>query len=484
MLSKSRIVASRQCQRRLWLEVNRPQLRVYGPDTRRRFAQGHRLNEVVYGLYPNGRLIGDDVPLAEALRITASHLGRTPQRPLFEATFSKHRVLVRADIFHKVDDGFRLTEVKSSTRVKPHHLIDCAIQNWVITQAGYPVSETVLAHIDTGFRYRGDRDYGGLLRHADVAEPVAALVPEVKAWVHAGLDTLAMPDEPDIDVGPHCRNPFACPFIGHCTPRPAEYPVSILPGGGRIVSQLQAEGIGDVRDIPAERLLRPLHRRVYRATLSGRPFVGAELATTLQALPFPRHYLDFESIQFAVPRWADTHPYEQLPFQWSCHIEPVAGELQHREFLDSTGEPPMRRCAQALIETLGRQGTIFTYSPFEKSVIDRLAARYPDLAQRLRALVDRLFDLLPLVKANYYHPAMKGSYSIKAVLPTIAPDLTHADLGGVKDGVAAQIAYETLIDCGTPADRRHMLAEELRQYCRLDTLAMVRLVRHFEGPAA
>ena len=479
MLSKSRLVAARQCQRRLWLEVNRPQLRIYNPETQRRFAQGHRLNDVVHRLYPDGTLIDNTVTLGDALKITATHLANTPRRPLFEATFSSRQVLVRADILQGVDGGFRLTEVKSSTRVKPHHLVDCAVQNWVIGAAGYPVVETILAHIDTGFRYRGDSDYAGLLRRVDVGEPVAALLPEVGGWVEAGLETLAMRDEPDIGVGPHCTRPFACPFLAHCSPPPAEYPLSILPGGGRIVAQLQAEGIGDVRDIPAGRLQRPLHRRVHRATLTGEPFIGPELAATLQALPYPRCYLDFETIQFAVPRWADTHPYEQLPFQWSCHIESRAGELRHAEFLDTSGELPLRACAEALLDALGGAGTIFTYSPFEKTVINRLAARHPDLAPRLRALVERLFDLLPLVKAHYYHPAMKGAYSIKAVLPTIAPDLTYAALGEVQDGVAAQLAYEAIIADDTPAERRADLAGQLRKYCRLDTLAMVRLVRFF-----
>jgi hypothetical protein len=481
MLSKSRIVASRQCQRRLWLEVNRPQLRIYGPETRRRFAQGHQLNEVVHRLYPDGTLIDDTVALGDALKITATHLARMPRRPLFEATFSRHRTLVRADILQGIDDGYRLTEVKSSTRVKPHHLVDCAVQNWVISAAGYPVTETILAHIDSRFRYRGDGDYAGLLRRVDVGEHVAALLPEVGGWVDAGLDTLALSDEPDIDVGPHCTRPFACPFLAHCSPPPVDYPLSILPGGGRIVAELQAEGIEDIRDIPAGRLQRPLQRRVQRATLTGEPFVGPELAATLQALPYPRHYLDFETIQFAVPRWAETHPYEQLPFQWSCHIESAPGALCHAEFLDTSGELPLRACADGLLDALGSAGTIVTYSPFEKTVINRLAARFPDLAPQLRALVERLFDLLPLVKAHYYHPAMKGSYSIKAVLPTVAPDLSYAEIGEVKDGVAAQVAYETMIADDTPDERRADLAHQLREYCRLDTLAMVRLVRFFEA---
>jgi predicted RecB family nuclease len=481
MLSKSRILAVRQCRRRLWLEANRPELRVYSDNTRRRFAQGHRLNQLVHRLYPDGHLIDEDATLADALRMTAGHLARRPKQPLFEATFSKHRVLVRADVFRRVDHGFELIEVKSSTRLKPYHLLDCAVQSWVISEAGYPVAKTVLAHVDTGFTYRGDGVYADLLRPVDVTERIAELCLQVPDWIAEGLDTLSQADEPEIPIGPHCTQPFSCPFLQHCSPPKPEFPVTLLPGGGRIVTQLKAEGIEDVREIPEGRLHKPLQQRVRQTTISGEPYIGAEIGQALLALPYPRFYLDFESVQFVIPRWPATRPYQQLPFQWSCHVQQAAGTLLHEEFLDSSGDPPMRPCAEKLVQVLGDQGPIFCYSRYERTVIHQLAARFPDLATRLRPLAERLFDLLPLVRAHYYHPAMKGSFSIKAVLPTIDPGPGYGGLVDVNDGTAAQLAYEELIDETTPPERREELALQLREYCALDTLAMVRMVAFFEG---
>ena len=177
--------------------------------------------------------------------------------------------------------------------------------------------------------------------------------------------------------------------------------------------------------------------------------------------------------------WAGTRPYEQLPFQWSCHVERRPGVLDHLEFLDTSGGSPLRACAESLVDALGSVGPILTYSRFERDVINRLAARFPDLKDALQALTGRLVDLLPLVKAHYYHPAMKGSFSIKAVLPTVAPGLSYDALGEVRDGIAAQLAYEALIDAQTPPAHRSVLAAQLREYCRLDTLAMVELVQYF-----
>ncbi len=480
MLSKSRILSVRQCRRRLWLEANRPELRIVSADTRRRFDQGHQLNAVAHRLYPDGTLIDEHLTLPDALKSTAAHLARSPRRPLFEATFSKHRVLVRADIFRAGETGFELTEVKSSTRVKPYHLLDCAVQNWVISEAGYPIERTILAHIDTRFTYRGDNDFDGLLRQVDVTERIVDLIPELPYLVAEGLDTLSLQVEPDIATGPHCTRPFACPFIDHCSAATTAYPLSLLPGGGHIIKELMAEGIEDIRDIPDGRLHKPLQQRVRQATISGQAYIGREIRQALLALPYPRYYLDFESIQFAIPRWAGTRPYQQLPFQWSCHIEDTAGEIRHQEFLQGSSEPPMRPCAEALIDTLGNAGPIFCYSRYERTVMHQLAARFPDLATRLNSLAERLFDLLPLVKMHYYHPAMKGSYSIKAVLPTVAPTLSYDRLGEVRDGIAAQTAYERLIDKDTSAQQRHELMIQLKEYCSLDTLAMVALVRFFE----
>ena len=479
-LSKSRLIAVRQCRRRLWLEVNRPGLQIYAAGTLQRFAQGQQLNALIRRLYPDGVLIDEKLTLQDAIAFTAAHLARSPQSPLFEATFSSHQVAVRADIFRKTQDGFELTEVKSSTRLKPHHLVDCAVQNWVISQAGHPVQRTLLAHIDTRFVYRGDGDYSGLLRHEDVTDRIADLVPAVPGWIDEGLEILSLASEPDVATGPHCTRPFSCPFIAHCSPPATEYPVSLLPGGGRIINELLAEGIEDIRDIPDGRLHKPLQQRVRQATLSGDPYIAPELGNVLRSLPYPRCYLDFEAIQFAIPRWAGTRPYQQLPFQWSCHIESAPGQLQHAEFLDSSGEAPMHACAEALIDALGSGGPIFTYSRYERTVIHQLAARFPELAEQLHGLTERLFDLLPLIKAHYYHPAMKGSYSLKAVLPTVAPELGYDGLGDVQDGIGAQLAYESLIDANTPAQQRRSLSNQLREYCRLDTLAMVRLVRFFE----
>ena len=180
-----------------------------------------------------------------------------------------------------------------------------------------------------------------------------------------------------------------------------------------------------------------------------------------------------------MPIWAGTSPFQQVVFQWSCHEERTPGELSHREFLDTSGEAPMRRAAEALLEALGDRGPIFVYHDFEKWRIMEMAAMLPDLKPALDAVAGRLVDLLRLTRDHYQHPALNGSYSLKVVLPTVDAELDHALLEEVQDGLSAQAAYHEAADPATADDRRETLRHSLLEYCSLDTLALVRVAHRF-----
>lgn len=477
-LSKSRLIAWRQCPKRLWLEVNRPDLKVFTPCMEQRFQVGHQVGAIAQNLEDNGLLIEHATNLTAALQATREALAQYPNRPLFEPAFQHDGLLVRIDLLVPQGRYYQLVEVKSTGSVKEYHIADAAIQVWVADKAGLAVDEVCIGHLDTSFVYPGNGDYRGLITKSPISEHIEPLFAEIPQWVAGARDTLAG-GEPDIEAGAQCTDPFECPFLAYCSPAPPEYPLELLPdkAGKQLARQLMSEGYEDLREVPADRMPTPALQRVHRVTVSGHAEINADAAARIDALSWPRYYLDFETIAFTVPIWPGTRPFQALPFQWSCHGESNTGEIVHREFLDISGEPPMRRFAESLIETLGSSGPILVYSPYEKRIINELAQTYPDLGSDLKALVERLVDLHPITKQHYYHPAMKGSWSIKAVLPTVAPDLDYASLGEVQDGTSAQFAYLELIDPGTESERKQQLEAELREYCKLDTLALVCLAR-------
>lgn len=480
-LSKSRILAHRQCPRRLWLQIYHPELAVEDGSSIARFATGHQVGDIARTLHPGGILIDTD-DLKQALADTDRLLNDTP-RPLYEATFQAEGVLVRADLLLPDGNTWRMAEVKSSCSVKPYHLIDAAVQTWVVRQAGVPLTRIEIAHIDRSFVYHGCYDYRGLLASTDITDQIMALEDEVPGWIAAARETLGGTD-PHTQPGAQCHAPFDCPFFGHCVPQSNEnegYPPEILPYAGKLANALRSEGYEDIRDIPEGRLSKPKHVRIWQATRDNEAILDPTATVTLQSLAWPRYYLDFETIQLVVPLWAGTHPYDQTPFQWSCHIEQEDGAVTHLEYLANGSGDPRRAFAESLLEAIGTSGPILVYNAtFENSRMRELATSFPDLAPALEAAIKRVVDLLPMAREYYYHPEMRGSWSIKAVLPTIAPDLAYDDLV-VADGGMAQDAFGEILHTDTPPERKVQLLDALHKYCERDTWAMVRLAHHFQG---
>ena len=480
-LSKSRILLHRQCPKRLWLKVHRPELEDVDDGNQVRLSVGTYIGEVAQQLYPDGVLInGDD--LGQAVRDTQTVMAGE-QHPIFEATFQSDGLLIRADLLLPDQNGYRMVEVKSSTSVKDYHLTDVAIQNWVVQQAKIPLNSVEIAHLDNSFVYPGGGDYQGLFHYADISNQIAGMAAEVPGWIKAARDTLSG-DEPCIAPGDQCNSPFECSFIGYCSPSVTaddEYPPEILPYGRELAAILRSEGYTDLRDVPEDRLENWKHQRVWRATKCGQVELHPEAGKIIAALPYPRYYLDFETINPAVPIWAGTRPYMQVPFQWSCHIETAKGVITHCAFLADGQSDPRRPFAESLIEAVGTDGPIFVYNaPFECSRMQELSEGYPGLASSLNAAIDRIVDLLPIAREYYYHPDMRGSWSIKAVLPTIAPDLAYDNLE-VANGGMAMDAFAEIMNPDTSIERRQQLHNALLLYCERDTLAMVRIAHFFEG---
>ena len=385
-------MAGRQCEKRLWLEVYRSDLIEYGSDVEQRFAVGDDVNDVARAQYPDGVLVSYDRGAEGAVEETQRLIAEQPGTPIFEATFKAHDVLVRVDILNPCSGGFELIEVKSSTSVKDHHREDCAVQTWVLESAGIPVKVIYLCHIDRQFVYPGNGDYRGLFHYEDITEEVRELSLAVPQWVQRYREILNS-GEPKIEMGDQCENPYPCPFIDYCRGEETEYPLRYMPrprGTRQVLDALTAEGIEDIRDIPEGRLTNDKQEWVRRVTIAGEPELRPEAFAEIGAYGYPRYYLDFETIHFAVPIWEGTSPYKALPFQWSCHIELASGELQHEEYLDTSGNAPMRTCAESLLEVIRKEGPIFAYGSYEKTVLIALIARYSDLAEDLHKLKERL----------------------------------------------------------------------------------------------
>jgi hypothetical protein len=491
-LSKTKLLAYRQCPKRLWLEVNRPELRQDSASTQASFAVGNEVGDVARRLYDpagKGELIdvgteGFDAALARSRDLLAG------SRPIFEAGFKAGGALAFADVMLPVRSAgkrvWRMIEVKASTDIEDYHRDDTAIQSFIARAAGVPLASISLAHVDNTWVYPGSGDYQGLLAEHDLTEETESRADEVKAWITEAQKVAAKRVEPAQGTGAHCTKPYECGFLGYCQGQEpqAKYPVAWIPDiRTKVLKSFIADsGVRDLREVPDE-LLNERQHRVKKHTLSRKTFFDAEnAAAELAAFKLPAVFVDFETIQFAVPVWKGTRPYQKIPYQFSLHRLSRTGKLEQESFLDLSGNDPSRLFAEALIAACGERGPVYVYNAaFEKTIIRQLGERYPRLKRSLSDINDRVVDLLKVAQQHYYHPSQQGSWSIKNVLPAVAPDLRYDDLDEVQNGGTAMNAFREAIAPDTSASRKVQIRQQLLDYCALDTYAMVRLWQFFAG---
>ncbi len=413
-----------------------------------------------------------------------------------EATFAADGDLCMADILRIEPDGVRLVEVKSSTHVRDVYLHDMAFQRWVLVACGYRVLETSLMHVDGSYVRAGAIDLAGLFAVEDRTEEVRALAAGVGERVALLKAVADAPEEPALvapgreggraphDIGPHCTSPYPCGFKAWCwrdVPRPGVFDLAGWQARRRF--RLYDAGVATFADVAAEPGLRlgALPARQVEAWETGAEVLADTpvLRRFLDGLWYPLAFLDFETFQQAVPPFDGLRPYEQVPSQFSLHIyEGPDAPLLHREFLADAGADPRRALAEALVAAVPEGACVLAYNmSFEKAVIRGLAEAFPDLAERLEAIRAAVRDLMTPFKAGAcYAAAQGGSVSIKAVLPALFPDNPELDyhrLPGVANGSEAMAAFADL--ASLDADEAASVRAGLLAYCRLDTLAMVRL---------
>ena len=492
--SKSKLLSYRQCPKRLWLEIHHPELRVDSSATQASFTVGHKVGEIAQRLYDptgQGQVINAQVEgFSEAFSRTMELLASS--QPIFEAGFKAGGALAFADVLLPVQDAgqraWRMVEVKSSTSVKDYHRDDTAIQAFVARTAGVPLVSIALARIDSTWVYPGEGNYEGLLVEDDLTEQAFGRQSEVQTWIAEAQTIAKRTTEPEIRTGSQCGDPYECGFLTYCQGQESqpEFPVNWLPRiqASALKAHIATNGVLDMREIPDD-LLNERQRSVKLHTLAGSTYfdeVGA--GNELSSCKFPMHFLDFETIQFAVPIWKGTRPYQQIPFQFSLHRLSQTGKLDKKSFLDISGDDPSRAFAEALIDTCGSDGTIYVYNAgFETARIRELAKRFSKLSEDLLSINERVVDLLPIARQYYYHPSQHGSWSIKKVLPAIAPQLRYDDLEGVQDGSMAMNVFLEAIAPSTTGSRRKQIEIQLTNYCSLDTYAMFKLWQFFSGRA-
>jgi hypothetical protein len=483
-LSKSLFTRGLQCHKSLYLHKFHPELRGEPtPELEALWKSGHEVGDFAHMLFPGGVNVPfDGLTKEEQLAKTREEIDRGT-KAIYEATFSFDDVFVKADIIVRNRGGWDLYEVKSSTSVKEHHWDDVAVQYYVLSGCGLPVNKAYLVHINNGYVREGDIVPEELFVLQDITRIVKekqASIPDTLAEMRAMLRGKM----PEIDIGPHCEDPYTCDFMDHCWRHVPEYSVFSLRGRGIDRWELYRQGVVKLQDVPLDslNLMQRMQTEYFLDRKSHADF--AKVREFLKKISYPVCFLDFETFGSVLPLFDGTRPYQQVPFQYSLHrIDEEGRGVRHFEYLAHPGVDPRKEIAERLVTEVPEGACVVAYNmAFEKRVLRELGEFLPVLRKRLNAVIAGMVDLMePFKRRDIYHWRMNGSYSLKSVLPVLVPEMTYGDLE-ISDGAMASEAYFTMETMADPAELSR-LRKALLEYCEQDTLGLVRLLEMMRGMA-
>jgi hypothetical protein len=469
-----------QCPKRLFLHK-------YGRDLRNPIDDGQQfimqagtdVGELARQLFPGG--VDAAPPDAYAYQISVEKTKafiRQGESIIYEAAFQFEGVLCALDILVRKGNAWYAFEVKSSTSVKAQHVQDAALQYFVTTNCGLLVHDISIVFLNNQYVRKGALDTQQLFSTQSVVDEAKALQDFVNDKIQAFKTMLVQRNVPVVDIGPHCFTPYGCDFTNHCfSHMPSEDSIFELPD--RTAWKLYADGYKALHHIPDDYELSDkvnmqlLHHR------TGEVFIDkAQIRKFLLPLTHPLYFFDFETIMPGIPEFDESKPYQQIPFQYSLHVQRTRyAALEHFSFLGDGIRDPRSELLISMLQHLGTTGSILCYNMnFEKQRIKELATLYPNFEKELLAINERVVDLMiPFARRWYYHPDFKGSYSIKAVLPVLIPELRY-DVLPIQEGGMASLAYVQLKwqDDETISLQR----QQLMDYCKMDTLAMVKILEY------
>ena len=479
-LSKSQFIRGLQCHKSLWLYKNRRDL-ISEPDTARQalYDVGTEVGLLARQLFPGGEEIEFEGTSFDEKIARTKNLIDSGVTTLYEATFKHDDILVMVDILHKGPDGWELYEVKASPKVKPVYENDVAIQYYVLNGSGIEVKQSFLVRINNQYTRHGDLDIQQLFTISDLTENSKLNQEFVRQELKKMREAIKR-GEPKIDIGPFCNDPYECGFISHCWKHIPEYSIfniSSLGGGKKF--DLYNRGILEFKDIPTDYSLSSNQKLQIEAELTGNKNIDKkEILKFIDQIKYPLYFLDFETFNPAIPPFDGIRPYQKTPFQYSLHYQEVEGsELKHEEFLGKEGEDPRKALTDHLIRHISGKGSILVWNAgFEIGVLRDLAKEFPKHAASLKKIIGCIIDLMvPFKKKHIYTKEMQGSYSIKSVLPALIPKMSYENMV-ISDGRGASEVYATL-HLLEDTEKRQSIRQDLQDYCKLDTLAMVELLK-------
>ena len=479
--SKSQFIRGLQCHKSLWLYKHRPELRDKSDKKEESlFSAGNQVGDLAKRLFPNGVEIEFNSNDFDGMIQGTKELIENNTEVIYEAAFKENDIFAMADILVKNGNAWDMYEVKGSTSIKEYHLDDAAIQ-WFSLSNAVKLNRAYIVHINNSYVRDGKLNLKELFAIVDVTNSVLNRQDDIPLHL-SQMNRILQDNIPDIDIGRHCSDPHNCDFWNHCwkhIPKPSVFNLYRMNGAKKF--ELYYKDIVSYNDLITQNVsLNQMQKLQVEAYQNGTVTINKPIIKEfLDTIKYPINFFDFETFQNAIPRFNNQRPYAQIPFQYSLHILHKDGTLEHKEFLGDENSDPRMELIIQMLEDITPAGSIVAYNQsFEIGRIKDLATFAPEYEKELLSLKDRFVDLIvPFRQKGYYHPNFNGSFSIKAVLPAMFPnddELDYKKLGSIQNGGDAMDTFANLYLL-KDLSKRDAIRKDLLAYCRLDTLAMVRI---------
>lgn len=483
LLSKTSYIRGLQCHKALFLYRYYPQFRDPVSLSRQAaFNRGHDVGALARQLFPGGvdATAGVGARSIEAVQRT-QQLMQQGANVIYEAAFVYEDVLVLADIFVRDGTKWVVYEIKSSLRLSSAYYQDAALQYYVIAGAGIPVSDFYLVHLNADYVRDTALNLQQLFRQVSILSFALEQKSIIEERINTQKQVLSATQVPEILPGAKCFSPYACDYMGHCWKSRPQNSVFQLAG----ISRAEQERLYESGQQSPEQVIitdeLPLLARLQVTTNRLRqPFIDYKaLRNFIQQFNAGIYFLDIENVQSAVPRYPGVRPFMALPFAYSLHRK-NGEKLEQTDFIAEPGADPRPAFIQNFLKDTAGETPILVYdASAERQTLKSLIQIFPEHTAEIRQRLSRLYDLMqPFASGWFHHPDMQGSISLKAVLPALVPELSHADLS-IQNGSHAMAVYEQLHQ-STDLFEHQTKMDELREYCRLDTLGMVRIFEVLE----
>ncbi len=485
-LSKTDYILYRECPKNVWLKNYKPE--VYNASELSEFEKaiietGNEVELVARQLFPTGVLIeGRDEEAQEKTQF----LLEKKEKVIFQPIFVKDEFLAAVDILELQDDGsYAIYEVKSTTDVdKKTHYHDLAFQVNLLEKFGLKIKSAHVIHLNPEYIRGGEVSINKLFLTADVTEEVENIKEGVMTEMEVALKYLSEEEEP--------KGFCACVYKGrsnHCAtftysnpgiPEYGVHDISRIGSSKLTLQELVDVNIFELKDVPSHIKLSLPQKNQIEAHVFDRILVEKhKIQEELGALTLPLYFLDYETFPAAIPRFNGFSPYQQIPFQYSLFVlDSPDAKPRHFEFIFTENADPSRDFLQSLQKNIGTAGSIIVWNKrFECKINEELAQRNPDYKLFIEEVNKRVYDLMDIFGKQYYvHKGFKGRISIKNVLPVLVPKLSYKTLVIQEGGTASQKWNE--LHSGIGEDARQKIISDLKEYCKLDTRAMVAIWEH------